>query len=72
MLPKHEFTKIFTCRKQDRALIAALLKNILIIDTGREFRDKPNIVPIGPETVNNLLVDAFVRDNVHPATFSTG
>jgi hypothetical protein len=39
---------------------------------GHLFRDKPDIVPIRAETVNNLLVDAFVRNDSHPAIFSEG
>jgi hypothetical protein len=72
-LAKYDFTEILVCREQDCVQIAAPLKNLLIVDAGRrEFRDEPNVVPIGAETVNNLLVDAFVRHDFHPATFSAG
>lgn len=71
-LTEYELTEILVCREQDSAQLAALLKNIFIIDAGREFRYKPNIVPIGAETINNLLVNAFVRNDLHSAIFSAG
>lgn len=71
-LAEYELTEVLVRRQQDSAQFEALLKDSLIIDTGCEFRDKPNIVPIGAETVNDLPVDAFVGDDLHPATFSAG
>jgi hypothetical protein len=71
-LAKYELAEILICREQDRVQIAALLKDFLIVETWREFRNKPNIVPNGAKPVDNLLVDASVRKDFHPAIFSAG
>ena len=71
-LAKYEFSEVLVRCQQNRAQLTALPQNCLIIYSGVELGDKVNIMPIGPQTVNNPFVDAFVGDDFHPATFSTG
>jgi hypothetical protein len=47
-------------------------ENRFIVDTGGEFGNKQDIVSVGTEPVDNLFVDALIRDDFHPATVSTG
>ena len=71
-LAENKFPEILVRCEQDCLGLTTPQENRLIVDAGIKLGNIENIVPVGSETVDNLLVNTFVRDDLHPATFSTG
>ena len=72
VLAKYEFAEIFICRHEHRLGLTTLQKNRVIVNPGIEFRDKQDLMSIRTEPVNNLLIDVFVRYDLHSPTLSLG
>jgi hypothetical protein len=72
VLPKYEFTKVFVGGHEQGTRLATLQENRIIVDSGMDFSNKQDIMSIRTVPVNNLLIDVFVRDNLHSRAFSVG
>ena len=72
VLTEDKLSKIFIRGQQNCICLPAVAENAFVVDTGGEFSNKQNVMPVSAEPIDNLLVDALVRDYFQPATFSTG
>lgn len=69
----HEFTEILVLRQEDTPLLECKLKNLFVRDSRRNFKDVPDIVPIGPQASDDAGITTFVGHELHsmPAVVST-
>jgi hypothetical protein len=67
MLAENKLSEILVRSQQDRVCLPAVAENGFVIDTRIEFGNKQDIVPVSAEPVDDLLVDAFVRDDFTPS-----
>jgi hypothetical protein len=71
-LAKHEFAEVLVRRYQNRIRFAAPAKDSLVVNSWVEFSDEQDIVASRTVPVDNLLVHALVRYEIHPAIVSRG
>ena len=64
--------KSFVSVQEQGVRLATLQENRIVSDPGIEFRNRQDVVTIQTEPVNNLLIDVFVRDDLHSPDFSLG
>jgi hypothetical protein len=48
------------------------IQHSAIVNPGRSLGDKYDVVAVGAETVDNLLLDVLVRDDPHAGACSIG
>jgi hypothetical protein len=72
MLAEDKPSEILVRGQQDCVCLPALAENRFVVDTRVEFGNKQDIVSVSAEPIDNLLVDVLIRDDFHPASFSTG
>jgi hypothetical protein len=71
-LAKYQLVEILICGQEHRIQLATHQKNRIVVDTRIEFRDRQDFMSIRTEPVNNLLIDVFVRADLHSPAFSLG
>jgi len=71
-LPKNQLTEVFVGGQQNPTGIHASIQHSAIVNPGRSLGDKYDVVAVGAETVDNLLLDVLVRNDPHAGACSIG
>jgi hypothetical protein len=72
VLADYKFAEIFVGCQQNGIRRAASAENGFVVDSWLDLGDVQNLVAIAAEPVDNLPVDALVRNDLHPERVSTG
>lgn len=71
-LPKNQLAEIFVCSQQNPPGFQAPIQHSAIVNPWGSLGDKYDVVALGAETVDDLLLDVLVRDEPHASAGSIG
>ena len=71
-LPKNQLAEVFVGSQQNPPGTHASIQHSSIVNPARSLGDKYDVVAVGSETVDDLLLDVLVRDDPHAGACSIG
>ncbi len=71
-LPKDKLPKILVRSEQNRTLLSTICEYGLVLETWFQLGNRQYTMTTSTQSLDNLSVDALVRDDPHPASFSSG
>ena len=72
VLPEHQFAEVLVGCHEDRIFLSAAGEHNLVAHARLGLGDGHNAMAFGAQPIDYLLVDALIRDESHPASFSRG